>query len=211
MTESIFDTPRSHMPAFLPALPFSGVFLFPGTRLDLRVYERRYIHLIFNALADTRIIGVVHPSEQPLPLKSPKLYSVGCAGRITGFTESDNLLLVTLTGLSRFRIVRETEYPGTAYKSVEADYTPFETDFSTTRFSYDKKRLHKALDRYATAMKLDFSSADLKNVAPDRVLTTLASVLPLTCAEKQALIECETREKFYDTLVLLLEMNAASL
>ena len=39
---------------------------------------------------------------------------------------------------------------------------------------------------------------------------TLASLLPFSAAEKEALLEAVSPEKFFDTLVLLLEMNAAA-
>ena len=42
----------------------------------------------------------------------------------------------------------------------------------------------------------------------EQILMTLASVLPFTPAEKQALMECAQPQKFYDTLLLLLDMNS---
>ena len=39
---------------------------------------------------------------------NPPVYPIGCAGRITQFTETDDgRFLITLTGVSRFRIVEE--------------------------------------------------------------------------------------------------------
>ena len=39
---------------------------------------------------------------------NPPVYPVGCAGRITQFSETDDgRFLITLTGVSRFRIVEE--------------------------------------------------------------------------------------------------------
>ena len=38
----------------------------------------------------------------------PPVYPIGCAGRITQFSETDDgRFLITLTGVSRFRIVEE--------------------------------------------------------------------------------------------------------
>ena len=50
MSNSIFDVTMVELPANLPVLPFSGAFLFPETKLNLRIYEMRYIRLVFNAL-----------------------------------------------------------------------------------------------------------------------------------------------------------------
>ena len=61
---------------------------------------------------DERLIGMVQPSEPQDDNRgggalNPPVYPVGCAGRITAFTETDDgRYLVTLTGVSRFRIRR---------------------------------------------------------------------------------------------------------
>lgn len=211
MSENLFDVTMVELPTILPALPFTGSFLFPGTKLNLRLYEMRYIRLVFNALASSRLIGVVQPTEQDLPMKTPGLYHVGCAGRISSFTEADNMLHITLTGISRFKVIREIEHSNLTYRNIEVDFKPFAGDFAKKKPKFDKRRLYAALDRYAYTNNLDFNSSNLKQIPEDQVLMTLASVLPFESAEKEALLECVSQEKFFDTLVLLLEMNVAGL
>ena len=68
--------------------------------------------------------------------------------------------------------------------------------------------LFARLDFYAYSNKIDLTSDMLKQLPDEQILMTLASLLPFTPAEKQALLECVQLQKFYDTLLLLLEMNS---
>lgn len=211
MSENIFDITMVEMPSVLPVLPFAGMFLFPGQKLSLRIFETRYIRLVFNALASSRMIAMMNPVDKASTEEKPKLYSVGCAGRISGFTEAENnLLLITLTGVSRFRAVREVDTEYQMYRNVLTDYTPFARDQNPEPFKFDKRALFAKLDMYAYSNRIDINSELLKNTPDESLLSFLASVLPFEAAEKQALLECETPRKFYDTLMMLLDMSCGS-
>ena len=207
MSNSIFDVTMVELPPNLPILPFSGIFLFPETKVNLRIYEMRYIRLVFNALASSRMIGMVQPTEQDMSMKVPALYKTGCAGRISGFTESDDTLLITLTGISRFNIVKEMDHSG-IYRDAAIDFSPFTEDFNLDDFKFNKKELFAKVDFYAYSNKIDLTSDMLRQMPQEQILMTLAMLLPFTAAEKQALLECEKLQKFYETLLLLLDMNS---
>ena len=207
MNNSIFDVTLVELPANLPVLPFSGAFLFPETKLNLRIYEMRYIRLIFNALASSRLVGMVQPTQQDMPMKVAPLYKTGCAGRISSFMESNDTLLITLTGIARFNVIKEIDHNG-IYRDASVDFVPFSADFNLKDFKFNKKELFAKLDFYAYSNKVDLNSEMLKQVPDEQILMTLASLLPFTPAEKQALLECVEMQKFYDTLLLLLDMNS---
>lgn len=211
MSESIFDVTMVEMPTVLPVLPFAGTFLFPGQKLQLRIFETRYIRLIFNALASSRIVAMIQPVDKVSTEDKPKLYSVGCAGRISSFAEAENnLLLITLTGLSRFRVVKEIDSSYQTYRTVTADYSDFAHDLNPEAFKFDRRSLFAKLDTFAYSNKIDLNSALLKNVPDSALMAALASMLPFETAEKQALLECNTPQKFYNTLMMLLDMSCGS-
>lgn len=126
---------------------------------------------------------------------------------LLAFSESDNMLLLTLTGVSRFKLDESRNQDLSGYSLCKADYESFKVDFERNKFKYDSRRLFAALDRYVYSHALDLDISFLKKMKPEALLMTLASILPLHISEKQALLECDTYEKFYDTLLLLLEMN----
>ena len=209
MSESLFDVTMVELPVNLPVLPFTGVFLFPETKINLRIYEMRYIRLVFNALASSRMIGMVQPTEQNMSMKEPPLYKTGCAGRISGFAESEDTLLITLTGVSRFNVVKETDHNG-IYRDAAVDFAPFASDFKLNDFKFNKKELFSKLDFYAYSNKVDLTSEMVRQMPYEQILMSLALLLPFSSAEKQALLECADLQKFYDTLLLLLDMNSDS-
>ena len=79
---------------------------------------------------DSRIIGMVQPN--PVPGRSENtLHTIGCAGRVTQFSETeDGRYMVTLTGLSRFRVVEEIE-GFTPYRRCKASWAGFDRDILT--------------------------------------------------------------------------------
>ena len=97
------------LPDTLPIFPLPGALLLPRARLPLHVFEPRYLQMLTDALkTDTRLIGMVQPN--PGPRSADALYAIGCAGRITQFSEpEDGRYLITLTGISRFRVSREVD------------------------------------------------------------------------------------------------------
>src|SRR4051812_10138463 len=96
------------LPAILPIFPLSGVLLLPRGRLPLNIFEPRYLAMTRDALAGERLIGMVQPSDPGASGGNPQVYPTGCAGRITSFSETeDGRFLITLTGISRFRIREE--------------------------------------------------------------------------------------------------------
>ena len=137
----------------------------------------------------------------------PPLYKTGCAGRISGFMESDDTLLITLTGIARFNVISEHDHSG-IYRDAAVDFTPFASDFNLRDFKFNKKELFSKLDFYAYSNKIDLTSEMLKQTPDEQILMTLASLLPFESAEKQALLECASMQKFYDTLLLLLDVNS---
>ena len=110
----------------LPIFPLTGVLLLPRGRLPLNIFEPRYLAMTRDALAGERLIGMVQPSDPQQPASgNPPVYPTGCAGRITWFTETeDGRYLITLTGLSRFRIREELPLVS-GYRRIVPDWGDF--------------------------------------------------------------------------------------
>lgn len=206
MSESIFDLSFDEMPTILPVLPFADMFLFPQTKLQLRLSETRYVNLVLNALSHGRILGVVQPAAHEN--QAEKLYRTGCAGRVSGFSETqDDCLAVTLTGVARFDCVREIQdFKG--YRRIETDFSRFKDDFNPPVFKRDLSALFKALDLYAYSNKIDVDSSVFKKTAPAETLSAIVQNLPFQAAEKQAFLESVSLDERYDTLLFMLNSSA---
>ena len=90
---------QADLPASLPVFPLQGCILLPRSSLPLNVFEPRYLSMIDDVLAGSRIVGVVQPfgsSEESPRSKGHPLRQTGCAGRLSAFSETeDGRVLIT--------------------------------------------------------------------------------------------------------------------
>ncbi len=64
----------------------------------------------------------------PMPGREDRLHSIGCAGRITQFSETeDGRYMITLCGISRFRILNESE-GFQPYRRCDVSWDGFDRD-----------------------------------------------------------------------------------
>ena len=97
------------LPGEIALFPSREALLLPRGRLPLNVFEPRYLSMVDYALAHGRMIGLARPQFDDDDDVNPPLYGVGCAGRIVSFAETGSgRLVLSLDGVSRFRIVRDT-------------------------------------------------------------------------------------------------------
>ena len=80
--------------------------VFPDGQLRLQIFEPRYLAMLDDVLKTShRLIGMIQPFEG-----RDELHKIGCAGRVTSFAETDDgRYMITLSGVSRFRLLSETE------------------------------------------------------------------------------------------------------
>ena len=200
---------QQSQPEMIPVFPLSGALLMPGAQLPLNIFEPRYLRMIDDALAGARTIGMIQPRDPVRNEQMPELYDVGCAGRITNFTEtSDGRYLITLTGIRRFRVAEEVSVD-TPYRTIKADWSVFKidthTDDSVTRV--DRDLLLEIMEDYldAEGLKADWDAA---NEAPvDALVVSLAMGCPFAPPEKQALLEAPTIADQAECLMALMEMS----
>lgn len=198
------------LPRRIPVFPLSGALLLPRTQLPLNIFEPRYLQMVEDAMRGDRLIGMVQPSSDDNEPK-PKVYAVGCAGRVTTYAETgDGRLLVTLSGVARFRIASEVDAP-TPYRQVEADYAPFGDDLKPGlgEREVDRELLLKTFGAFLKANKL---KADWKEVAAaptEALVNSLAVISPYPPEEKQALLEAADLKTRAEVLIALTEMALA--
>ena len=199
----------SDLPQVIPVFPLAGAIVLPRGQLPLNIFEPRYLNMVDDAMAGDRIIGMIQPAGGPATL--PSLSPVGCAGRITSFAEtSDGRYLITLTGVSRFRVT--TELPSQApYRQVRALFQPFEADLTaaTDEESFERSLFLEALKQYLEqrGLDIDWDTADAAPVVA--LVNSLAMALPFDAAEKQALLEAADIADRARALTALLRIDAA--
>ena len=182
---------RPTLPAILPIFPLTAVLLLPRGQLPLNIFEPRYLAMTRDAMAGDRLIGMVQPRDpQQSMAGNPPVYPTGCAGLVTEFAETqDSRLLITLTGLCRFRIGEELPL-SSGYRRVVPDWRPFLADLAGEEDAdFDRQRLLQSLRTYFGRNRISVNWEALAAVRSERLVVSLAMVCPFAPSEKQALLE----------------------
>jgi uncharacterized protein len=205
------------MPRELPLFPLRGAVLLPRASLTLNVFEPRYLAMVDHALAGERLIGVVQPAPEAGNAESPAgkdfpLRRVGCAGRISSFTESeDGHVVLTLAGVARFAIL--LDLAGDApFRMAEMNFGPYAKDFIAGygEDDVDRPRLVATLRSYLVANNLHADWDRINSASTERLVNTLSILSPYGPEEKQALLEAPDLRSRAEALVALAEMELAA-
>lgn len=199
----------AELPETISIFPLPGALLLPRARLPLHIFEPRYLQMVEDALkTPTRLIGMIQPNEVP-GRKSSGLHSIGCAGRIMQFSETeDGRYLITLGGVSRFRVAKEIE--GFApYRRCDVIWSGFDRDLGPEEKDpgFVRDDFLKLLERYFDARELSADWDTLKDADDELLLNSLSMMLDLDPEDKQALLEAPSLPTRRETLVTLLEYH----
>ena len=197
------------LPLILPIFPLTGVLLLPRGRLPLNIFEPRYLAMTRDALAGERLIGMVQPSDPRLAGNNPTVYPTGCAGRITSFSETDDgRFLISLTGISRFRIREELPLLE-GYRRVVPEWSEFAGDLQAEdELGFDRDRLLRGLRTYFQHHQIQADWDAITSVPGERLVTSIAMICPFEPSEKQALLEAPDLEERARLLTAIVEMAA---
>jgi Lon protease-like protein len=161
----------------------------------LNIFEERYLAMTFDSLAHGRMFAMIQPDPNVPPVEhGPALYRVGCLGRLTSFSETDDgRLLITLSGLIRFTVDSELDM-GRGYRRVRGDYSRYLADLDETTAPLDLERdkLLEALRGYFVRRGVDANWEAIRRMPDDVLVVTLAMACPFEAVEKQALLEAPT-------------------
>jgi Lon protease-like protein len=198
------------LPTEFPVFPLAGALLLPHGKLPLNIFEPRYKAMVEDALADQRLFGMIQPdAAQPADESGPGLYGVGCLGRLSSFSETDDgRYLIALTGMIRFDI--RSELAGRrGYRRVLADFSRFVLDLDSPAPGLPQRvGVLGALREYFGRNGFDANWAAIESMGDDDLIVTLCMVCPFGPLEKQALLEAADPAARADTLVALLQMGA---
>ena len=194
------------LPDTIAVFPLPGALLLPRARLPLHIFEPRYLQMIEDALkSGSRLIGMVQPG--PTRGREDGLHQIGCAGRITQFSETeDGRFLITLTGLSRFRIAEEiTGF--SPYRRCAVRWDGFDRDLGAAEQDggLDRDGLMRLLEKYFAARGLSTDWDTLSEADDELLINSLSMLLDFAPEDKQALLEAPSLGTRRETLVTLLE------
>ena len=181
---------KEDLPNKIPVFPLSNAIFFPRTILPLNIFEDRYLQLVDDCMKGSRMFGMVQPRNSAGI--SPEVYSVGCLGKIISFNETtDKRFIITLLGLTRFRI-RKEQQKEKLYRSFEVDYSEFLDDLEIKKdetFNSEKKKLLNKIKIFFEKINYPVKYSELSKLGLDELISNVSMISPFSIEEKQKLIE----------------------
>ena len=195
------------LPQTIPVFPLPGALLLPRARLPLHIFEPRYLAMLDDTLKTShRLIGMIQPREGPKG-SGTRLHAIGCAGRVTAFSETeDGRYMITLAGISRFRVARAVE-GFTPYIKCDVSWEDFARDLGDNEDDpgFRRERFLKLLGRYFASRSLSTDWDSLREAEDELLVNSLSMLCPFDPEDKQALLEAPSLSTRRETLVTLIE------
>ena len=176
-------------PNIIPIFPLSGVIYFPKTNLPLNIFEQRYLDLVNDAYNKDKLMGMVQSKKT-----DSTVYDVGCLGKISDYQKSkDGRVLINLTGISRFKILKEVSNKK-LYREFQVNYDSFSEDINDTNSQTDSSDLMENAKVFFKRNGLLLNWKEFEKLDPTQKINTLAMIAPITNEEKQKLLETVSLE-----------------
>jgi Lon protease-like protein len=197
------------LPQTIPVFPLPGALLLPRARLPLHIFEPRYLAMLDDTLRTShRLIGMIQPRDVPRKDQT-RLHAIGCAGRVTGFSETeDGRYMITLAGISRFRVTKVVE-GFTPYVKCDVSWNGFDRDLGGVEEDPGFKRggFLQLLQRYFDSRSLSTDWDSLRDAEDELLVNSLSMLCPFDPEDKQALLEAPSLSTRRETLVTLIEFS----
>ena len=185
---------KENLPIKIPVFPLSNFIIFPKTTVPLNIFEPRYIDMINDSMKSNKLIGMIQPKKSSNNQLIPILHNIGCLGKITSFTETnDGRYLVELKGVIRFKIVREI-YTSKKYREFEIDFKNFYHDLNEEKENLkftDLELIFKDLKSLFEKRGFIINWKELEKQSLDETINALAMASPFSLEEKQFLLEAK--------------------
>jgi Lon protease-like protein len=156
-----------------------------------------------------RLIGMIQPFGGAGG--TDRLHSIGCAGRLSAFSETeDGRYMVTLSGVSRFRVLQEVE--GFApYRRCDVSWAGFERDRGPAEKDpgLDRTPFMELLNRFFQSQGLSTDWDAVRDAEDELLINSISMLCPFPPEDRQALLEAQTLGTRRETLVTLIEFALA--
>ena len=188
----------------LPIFPLNGAVLFPETSLPLNIFEKRYIDMVDYSLAREREIGMIQT------MNNGDLCKIGCIGKIHSFNETnDGRYLISLQGLNCFEVVKEIDVDY-SFRIVRANVIKG-INREDDKLDNDKKsNILKKYKKYISFKKINIDLSEIDGIEIYQLMKFIAMISPFKDIEKQALLETDSVEDFYNKLLSIIDFDIAS-
>ncbi|MCX7920271.1 MAG: endopeptidase La [bacterium] len=197
---------KAEVPEKLAILPLRDTVVYPYMVAPLVIAREKSVKLIDDALAGTRIIGIVAQRKPEIDDPTPAdVYEIGVAATILKMLKfPDGSIRLLIQGLTRIRIKKFVAV--TPYLTARIEVIPDKTEHSVEL----EALMRNVLDLFSKIVSLAPHMPDELQIAamnlkdPSKMADLIAANLNLTVAEKQTILETiDTKERLKKLSVFL--------
>ena len=183
-----------------PIFPLNGAILFPNTNLPLNIFEDKYIDMVDYALSHSRLIGMIQTK------KNKDLFSIGCLGKITNFTEtSDGRYQINLEGINRFKVKKILDNRQ-KFIIVDGEELNYNSNFKKQTSELSTKLLSN-FKNYLNIKKIEFNTSEFESLDTLNLAKIICVISPLDHLTKQMLLEFDGSDELCESLISVLEIE----
>jgi Lon protease-like protein len=183
-----------------PVFPLNGAILFPNTNLPLNIFEEKYIDMVDYALSHNRLIGMIQTN------KNKDLFSIGCLGKITNFTEtSDGKYQINLEGINRFKVKKILENKH-KFIIIDGEELNYNSNFKKQTTELSSKLLSN-FKNYLNIKKIEFNTSEFESLDALNLAKIICVISPLDYLTKQMLLEFDNSDELCENLISVLEIE----
>ena len=191
----------------LPLFPLNTV-LFPGCKLDLQIFEARYLDMIGRCMKQGGGFGVVCILEGEQVGRAPSGFAqIGCEAVIRDFQQQDNGLLgIRVEGGRRFR-VRDAEVQKDQLLLADVSWRSEQDDAPLQDDDHDLLALLSALGEHPMVAALDMPvpASGQQVIGQQALANQLAYLLPFDDQDKLDLLAIDSPRQRLDAIQALLD------
>ncbi len=202
-----------NIPSDVPILPFSEALLLPKAHRPLNIFEKRYIALIDEAMANDRLVGIVLPKGGQ---SDSELFEIGCLGKITHFEEiRPNNYFIILSGLIRFELGEEISDRKALFRRFNINISPFLADLELWRkredevAGFDRNYFLRTLRSYAEYADIELDWEEIEQTSNLDLINLTSMLGPFSDEEQQLLLEAKTPLLRGEIVIALAELEMA--
>ena len=183
-----------------PIFPLNGAILFPNTNLPLNIFEDRYIDMVDYALSHNRLIGMIQTK------KNKDLFSIGCLGKITNFTEtSDGRYQINLEGIKRFKVNKILDNKH-KFILIDGEEVNYNSNFKKQTSELSSKLLAN-FKNYLNVKKIEFNTSEFESLDALNLAKIICVISPIDHLTKQMLLEFNASDELCENLISVLEIE----
>jgi len=200
-----FYRTKQDLPHQVPILTLPTVVLLPGGFVSITIETKYQLQLIDDVMQSDRLLGLIQPCQYGDECRQdPKLYDIGCLGRITSYSEIGNgHVLISLHGVCRFQLLHETASAPYRIFSI----LPFDEDLNqeSCNDAINRESFLSILQDYLAINDMQADWKTIMEASDDVLVNAFAAIAPFGVVEKQALLEAPDLKTRSETLIAIAE------